>query len=126
MARWHSMDQRESAPVSYDHERLRLFGGRVRVLRIERGFRVVDVARALGCDTSSLYGVERGRHAISFRRLVELAHLLGIDELDLLTFPDANPRHDLIDLTRRAPLRIVLATRDDLLARLRDLPRRGR
>jgi len=113
------MDQRESAPVSYDHERLRLFGGRVRVLRIERGFRVVDVARALFWDTSSIYGVERGRHGISFRRLVALARLFKIDELDLFTFPDATPRQDLIDLTRRAPLRVILSTRDHLLAKLK-------
>ncbi len=54
------MDQRESAPVSYGDERLRTFGARVRGLRMERGFRVVDVARALSCDTSSIYGFERG------------------------------------------------------------------
>ena len=67
----------------------------------------------------SIYGFERGRHGISFRHLVELARLLKLDELDLFTFPDATPRHDLIDLTRRAPLRVILSTRQHLLAKLK-------
>ncbi len=78
---------------------------------MEREFSVVDVARALACDTSSIYGFERGRHAISFGHLLALARLLKLDELYLFTLPDANPRHDLIDLTRRAPLRVILSTR---------------
>jgi len=113
------MAERESAPVCDDDGRVRTFGARVRALRIEHGFRVVEVARALSCDTSSIYGFERGRHGISFGHLVELARLLKIDELDLFTFPDATPRHDLIDLTRRAPMRVILSTRDYLLAKLK-------
>ncbi len=67
-------------------------------------------------------GSSAGRHAISFRHLVALAQLLEIDELDLFTLPDSTPRHDLIDLTRRAPLRVVLSTREHLLTKLKDWP----
>jgi transcriptional regulator with XRE-family HTH domain len=107
-------------------ERLRQFAARVKAVRLERGLRVDDVARALSCDPSSIYGIERGRHAISFRHLVALAQLLQVDELDLFTFPDATPRHDLIDLTRRASLRVILSTREHLLAKLSAWPRRTR
>jgi transcriptional regulator with XRE-family HTH domain len=108
------------------NERLRQFAARVKVVRLERGLRVADVARALSCDPSSIYGIERGRHAIRFRHLVALARLLEVDELDLFTLPDASPRHDLIDLTRRAPLRVVLSTREHLLAHLNDWTHRTR
>jgi len=104
-------------------EVLRLVGARLKELRREHGLRVAEVARALGYDTSTIYGIESARHAISFRHLVALANLLNVDELDLFTFPDVSPRHDLIDLTRGAPPRIIVATRDYLLTRLNDLER---
>ncbi len=57
---------------------------------------------------------------------IDLARLLAVDELDLFTFPDTGPRHDLIDITRRAPLRIILSTREHLFGKLSHLTRRSR
>ncbi len=91
---------------------LKLVGARLRVLRKERNLKVADVAAALGCDPSSIYSIEKGRHAPSFTRLAELAELLKCDELDLLTFPDEGPRHGLIELTRDAPSHTLAAMRD--------------
>jgi transcriptional regulator with XRE-family HTH domain len=108
------------------NEQLRKFAARVKVVWLERGLRVADVARALCCDPSSIYAIERGRHALSFRHLVALARLFEVDELDLFTLPDTGPRHDLIDLTRCAPRRVVLSTRKHLLAQLNHWTRRRR
>ncbi len=90
---------------------LKLVGARLRALREEQNLKVGDVAAAIGCDPSSIYSIEKGRHAPSFTRLVQLAELLKCDELDLLTFPDEQPRHALIDLTRDAPSHTVAAMR---------------
>jgi transcriptional regulator with XRE-family HTH domain len=78
------------------------FAQRVMSLRRERALRVDEVARALGCDPSTIYNLERARHALAFHRLSVLAAALGVDELDLFTFPRQSPRHDLVDLTRGA------------------------
>jgi transcriptional regulator with XRE-family HTH domain len=87
----------------------KLVGARVRILRQEQRLSVADVAGALECDPSSIYSIEKGRHAPSFKRLVALAELLKCDELDLLTFPGEQARHELIELSRDAPVATVAA-----------------
>lgn len=88
---------------------LKLVGARLRTLRKEQGLKVAEVAAELDCDPSSIYSIEKGRHAPSFTRLVELARLLKCNELDLLTFPDAHPRHELIELSRDAQVGTIAA-----------------
>lgn len=88
---------------------LKLVGARLRMLREEQGLTVAEVAGELDCDPSSIYSIEKGRHAPSFTRLVELAELLKCDELDLLTFPGAEARHELVELSRDAPVATVAA-----------------
>jgi transcriptional regulator with XRE-family HTH domain len=88
---------------------LKIFGERLRQLRKEQGLSVAEVAAAVDCDVSSIYSIEKGRHAPSFQRLLELAELLKCDELDLLCFPTQHPRHELIELSRNAPLGTVTA-----------------
>src|SRR5262245_27495412 len=80
----------------------RLFGARVKALRLERGLSVQHLAAALGCDLTVIYHIERGRHGISFLRLQQLDAVLHVYALDLFTFAGETPRHDLIELTRKA------------------------
>jgi transcriptional regulator with XRE-family HTH domain len=87
---------------------LRLFGARLRKLRTERGLSAAEVAAAVDCDRSSIYNIENGRHAPSFQRLMALAEVLQVDEMDLLTFPGAHVRHDLNELSRGLPVRVAL------------------
>src|SRR5262249_41651652 len=87
----------------------KFFGERLKQLRTEQGLWVAEVAAAVDCDVSSIYSIEKGRHAPSFQRLLELAELLKCDELDLLCYPSEHPRHELIDLSRNAPLGTIAA-----------------
>ncbi len=76
-------------------------GARLHKLRVERSFKVIDLARHLQCDPSSLYAIEKGRHAPSTTVLLRLARALRVEPLDLLTSPESSERHELIDLSRR-------------------------
>ncbi|HKQ68897.1 MAG TPA: hypothetical protein VJT73_06150 [Polyangiaceae bacterium] len=46
-------------------------------------------------------GIEKGLVRPTLQTLTILAERLEIDLLDLLTFPEESPRHQLVDLTRR-------------------------
>ena len=94
----------------------KLFGQRVRELRLEQGLRATDVAANLGVDSSHYYGIEAGRNSPSFELLIALSKVLRVDESDLFTWPGAGPRHDLREQIRigpppaRAELRATLET----------------
>jgi transcriptional regulator with XRE-family HTH domain len=88
---------------------LKLLGARLKALRLEQGLSVAEVAHELGCDVSSIYSMEKGRHAPSFQRLNQLAELLKLDELDLFTFPTEKTRHELIEMTRHASMGTLAA-----------------
>ena len=88
---------------------LKLFGARLKSLRKERGLTVAEVAAALDCDVSSIYSIEKGRHAPSFQRLTGFAELLKLDELDLFTFPSEKARHELVEMTRHASIGTLAA-----------------
>src|SRR5262245_6587249 len=104
---------------------LKLFGARLKTLRLERGLSVAEVAAAVDCDVSSIYSIEKGRHAPSFQRLLQLAELLRVDELDLFTYPSEKARHELIEMTRLAPVGTLAAMRA-ACARILDEDHRAR
>lgn len=89
---------------------LQQLGTRLKLLREEQGLTVLEIAGATRVHKSTIYNIEAGRHPPSMKHLVELARALHCDELDLLCFP-GDPRHDVAELLRRAPLPIVLAVR---------------
>src|SRR5262245_61638837 len=86
----------------------------MRALRIARGLSVRELAEACGRDRTWVYHVERGRSGTTLGVLAVLAGALSVDELDLFNFPGTDPRHDLIELTRGAPL-AAIATLKTLL-----------
>jgi transcriptional regulator with XRE-family HTH domain len=86
-------------------------GGRLKQLREERALSVAEVASATGVHVSTIYNIEAGRHPPSMKHLSLLAQALHCDEIDLVCFPGAHPRHDLVELLRRAPLPSVLAVK---------------
>ncbi len=90
------------------------FAARIKTLREARGLPVLQVAALLGIDRTSLYSIERGRFAMQFSRLADLAEILRVDELDLFTFPDESDRHDLIDRTRAASAEALARAREIL------------
>lgn len=102
------------------------FAGRIKALREEQRLSVREVAAFLRCDVGSLYSIERGRHAIQFSRLEDLAVVLRVDELDLFTFPEASARHELVDLTRAASVETIARARELLRRVDDDRPRRPR
>ncbi len=94
----------------------KLFGQRVRELRLEQGLRAADMAALLDVDTSHYYGIEAGRNSPSFDLLLALSKALRVDESDLFTFPGAGPRHDLREQIRIGPPPALAELRERLEA----------
>ncbi len=92
------------------------FARRIKALRLERGLTVRELAAELHVHVSSLYNLERGRHALSLNRLPDLARVLQVDVLVLFTAPKEEPRHALIDRSRDAPTDALRAA-EELLRR---------
>ncbi len=87
-------------------------GARLKQLREEAGLSVLDLANATQTHKSTIYNIEAGRHPPSVTHLFKIAQALRCDELDLLTFPGAHPRHDIIELLRGQPTSAVASVRD--------------
>jgi transcriptional regulator with XRE-family HTH domain len=79
-------------------------GQRIRQLRLERGLTAESLA--FGGELSSkgfMSDIERGLARPSLGTLKEIAALLGVALLDLVTFPADDERQALIDQTRHLP-----------------------
>lgn len=76
-------------------------GRRVRQLREERGLTAEKLVFESDLGSKGyLSDIEHGLASPSLRTLAVIAGHLGIEVVDLLTFPDANERQRLIDQTR--------------------------
>lgn len=62
-----------------------LLGRRLREIRIERDLSQEKLAERLGFHRTYIGGIERGERNLSLRSVEELADLLGVAPLDLLT-----------------------------------------
>jgi transcriptional regulator with XRE-family HTH domain len=102
----------------------KLFGQRIRDLRLEQGLRATDMAALLDVDTSHYYGIEAGRNSPSFELLLALSKALRVDESDLFTWPGAGPRHDLREQVRIGAGPALAELRSQLEA-IAPLPDRG-
>ena len=102
----------------------KLFGQRVRELRLEQGLRATDMAALLDVDTSHYYGIEAGRNSPSFDLMLALSKALRVDESDLFTWPGAGPRHDLREQIRIGPPPALAELRTKL-EEIAPLPDRG-
>jgi transcriptional regulator with XRE-family HTH domain len=100
-------------------------GARIKQLREEQGFDVIDVASSTGVHKSTIYNIESGRHLPSMKHLSQLAKALRCDEIDLLCFPGAGARHDVLELLRRTPS-AALAVKNATADLLEGKPPRGR
>lgn len=79
-------------------------GQRIRQLRLERG--ITAESLAFGGEVSSkgfVSDIERGLARPSLGTLQEIARLLGVALLDLVTFPAEDERQALVDRTRHLP-----------------------
>jgi transcriptional regulator with XRE-family HTH domain len=79
-------------------------GQRIRQLRLERGLTAESLA--FGGELSSkgfMSDIERGLALPSLTTLAEIARLLGVALLDLVTFPTEDERQALVDRTRQLP-----------------------
>lgn len=63
-------------------------GARVRTIRQDRGWRLVDLAARSGMSMNTLSSIETGGRRISVDDLVKLTAGLGINATDLLADPD--------------------------------------
>ena len=78
----------------------RSIGERIRKLRDERGLTLEKLAYESDISKGHLSDIENGRVRVTSHTLAVLADGLEIDLLDLVTFPDDDLRHELVDLTR--------------------------
>lgn len=93
--------------------RLRVrIGLRLRELRGEKGWSVLEFCARSGWSRGYYYKVERGAVGLSWEGLEKMARVLRIDPVDFLVFPDADPlRHGIYDLLRRVPESTLLKTK---------------
>lgn len=54
-----------------------------------------------GPSKGHLSSIENGLALITLKTIQKAADALGVEMIDLLTFPRANPRHALVERTRR-------------------------
>jgi len=71
----------------------RLLGKRLREIRIERDLSQEKLADHLGFHRTYVGGIERGERNLSLQSVEELAALLGVAPLDLLTEAPATTRN---------------------------------
>lgn len=70
----------------------RLLGKRLREIRVERDLSQEKLADHLGFHRTYVGGIERGERNLSLQSVEELAALLGVAPLDLLTEAPATKR----------------------------------
>jgi transcriptional regulator with XRE-family HTH domain len=76
-------------------------GQRIRALREDQGLTQEKLAYEGGLKSKGhLSGIEKGLVIPTLQTLALLAERLGVELLDLATFPEESERHRLVDLTR--------------------------
>lgn len=90
-------------------------GQRIRQLRLERGLTAESIAFSGRLSSKGfLSDIERGLARPSLATLNEIASLLGVALLDLVTFPAVDERQALVDRTRNLPRGVVRRLLKDL------------
>ena len=77
---------------------LQVLGGKVRAIRMTRGWTLRELAETSGVSVRFLVQLEAGRANISVKRLAELAGACGVTASDLLKETDWLPPPDIIAL----------------------------
>ncbi len=67
-----------------EHEQRRVFGHRVREIRVSLGLSQEALAHAAELDRSYMGGVERGERNVSLDNIYRIARALGVDPSALL------------------------------------------
>jgi transcriptional regulator with XRE-family HTH domain len=76
-------------------------GARIRALRDQQGLTQEKLAYESGLASKGhLSGIEKGVVRPTLHTLGMIAERLEVDMLDMFTFPEESPRHQLVDLTR--------------------------
>jgi transcriptional regulator with XRE-family HTH domain len=91
-------------------------GQRIKDLRLEGGMTIEQLAEESRTGSKGhLSNIERGLVRPNIQTLKQVADGLGVEPLDLMTFPKRSARERLIDLTRNlAPSRLRQLLRDVL------------
>jgi XRE family transcriptional regulator, aerobic/anaerobic benzoate catabolism transcriptional regulator len=77
---------------------LQVLGGKVRSIRLARGWTLRALAESSGLSVRFLVQLEAGRANISVRRLAELAEACGVTAAALLTETDWLPPPEIVAL----------------------------
>ena len=83
-------------------------GQRIRQIREEEGLTIQDLAETSELGSKGhLSNMERGLVRPNIQTLKQVADGLGVQPLDLMTFPKRSMRHKLVDLTRQLTLKRI-------------------
>lgn len=86
-------------------------GQRIRAIREEEGLTIQELAETSELGSKGhLSNMERGLVRPNIQTLKQIADGLGVLPLDLMTFPKANLRQRLVDLTRQLSLKRLSET----------------
>jgi transcriptional regulator with XRE-family HTH domain len=89
-----------------DPDFLSLFGARCKELRLEREWDQKRAAARIGCSPGYYCKIENGDQGPTLEFLPKISRGFGVDELDLLCFPQTAERHLIADLLRVAPAEV--------------------
>lgn len=92
-------------------------GARIRVLRLERGLSLQDVAAGGQLSKSHLTSIEDGLASITIEMLERIARGLDVLPMDLCTFPEDDERGRIADVVRTMPTNELPKLRRELAAR---------
>lgn len=86
-------------------------GQRIRDLRQEQGLTIQELAQTSEIGSKGhLSSMERGLVRPNIQTLKQVADGLGVQPLDLLTFPKQGLRHRLVEITRNLSARKIAET----------------
>lgn len=98
-------------PAYYREKPLVVFGGRVKELRVARGWTQEQLGHLAGRHWSYIGSIERGERNVSFLTILALAKLLEVDPAVLVAMDVSKVDDAVLEMRRRHPTKKVTGRR---------------
>ena len=93
-------------------EKARLVGARIRLLRLEKGLKQLDVAKKLEMSQAHLSNIEKGRNNITLENLLKLHEVLGCPVSSFFVDIDGKVQSEAQAEEQKNPLQLQFSLED--------------